>query len=108
MKCILGLVFCLALPVPAVADPAEDYASGFALAQRKGCFECHAIGRREVGPSFAAIAERYRFDLEGRLRLPFVVRGGGAGHWGERFVMWPQQQLTHQEARQLVDWILAQ
>jgi cytochrome c len=75
---------------------------------RKGCFECHAIGRREVGPSFTAIAERYRFDFEGRARLPVVVRGGSAGHWGDRFVMWPQTQLTREEAMQLVDWILAQ
>jgi cytochrome c len=105
---MLGLAFCLALPASVVADSGEDYAGGLALATRKDCFECHAIGRREVGPSFAAIAERYRFDPEGRERLPLVVRGGSAGHWGERFVMWPQTQLTGAEARQLVDWVLAQ
>jgi len=108
MKRILGLAVCLALPAAAVADAGEDYARGFALATSKGCFECHAIGRQEVGPSFAAIAQRYRFDPQGRERLPAVVRGGSAGHWGERFVMWPQTQLTGQEARQLVDWVLAQ
>jgi cytochrome c len=105
---MLGLAFCLALPAPVVAGSGDDYARGFALAMRKDCFECHAIGRREVGPSFAAIAERYRFDPEGRERLPLVVRGGSAGHWGERFVMWPQTQLSDEDVRQLVDWILAQ
>jgi cytochrome c len=108
MKAMVGVVCGLALAGIAAADSADDYGRGFALAMRKGCFECHAIGRREVGPSFVAIAEQYRFDLEGRERLPLVVRGGSAGHWGERFVMWPQTQLTSEEAKQLVDWVLAQ
>ena len=37
-----------------------------------------------------------------------VIRGGSAGHWGERFVMWPQVQLSDAEVQQLIEWILSQ
>ncbi|HZP88899.1 MAG TPA: c-type cytochrome [Burkholderiales bacterium] len=97
----LGLVTAYA----ATAQPFED---AEALAREKGCFECHAIGRTEVGPSFSAIARRYRYDLSARERLPTVIRTGSIGHWGERFAMWPQRQVDAAEARMLVDWILSQ
>jgi len=88
--------------------PGEDFDRGYRLAQEKGCLDCHALGQTTVGPSFRAIAKRYRFYPQQSDRLPAVIRGGSAGHWGDRFVMWPQPRLTAQECRQLVDWILAQ
>jgi cytochrome c551/c552 len=53
-------------------------------------------------------AQRYRRDPQQRDRLPYIIRGGSAGHWGERFVMWPQPRLSDQEIKQLVDWVLSQ
>jgi cytochrome c len=85
-----------------------DFERGYALARQKGCLECHALGYRDVGPSFRSIAQRYRFDLAGRERLPRVIRGGSAGHWGERFIMWPQVQLSDAEVKELVEWILSE
>ena len=109
MKPIIGLLACAALPlVAATALRAQDFDRGYALARQKGCLECHALGWRDVGPSFASIAQRYRFDAKGRERLPYVIRGGSAGHWGERFVMWPQVHLSDAEVKQLVEWILSQ
>jgi len=99
---------CAALPAWALAGTAEDFDRGYQLAQRKGCFDCHALGYADVGPSFRAIARRYRFDPEHQDRLAYIIRGGSAGHWGERFVMWPQVRLTDQEVDQLVDWVLSQ
>jgi cytochrome c len=99
---------CAAVHTYAVAGPAEDFDRGYQLAESKGCFDCHALGYKDVGPSFRAIAQRYRFDPEHQDRLPYIIRGGSAGHWGERFVMWPQRQLTNQEVEQLVGWILSQ
>jgi cytochrome c len=97
------------LPCNAAAAEDDDFdARVRALAESKGCMECHAVGYRDVGPSFRSIADRYRFDPLARDRLPYVIRGGSAGHWGERFVMWPQPRISAGEARQLVDWVLAQ
>lgn len=108
MKTLIALLACAALPVLAWAGPSEKFASGYALANEKGCFECHALGHTEVGPSFRAVARHYRFDPEGREHLPYVVRGGSVGHWGERFAMWPQTRLSDEEVRQLVEWVLSQ
>ena len=108
MKTLLGFLACATLPVLASAGASENFDDGYALANDKGCFECHALGRTEVGPSFAAVARHYRFDPEGRKRLPYVIRGGSAGHWGDRFAMWPQAGLSDEEVRQLVDWVLSQ
>ena len=92
----------------ALAGPADQFDRGYQLAQSKGCFECHALGYRDVGPSFRAIAQRYHLDPEHVDRLPCIIRGGSAGHWGERFVMWPQTPLTDEEVNELVAWILSQ
>jgi cytochrome c len=109
MKSIRLFAFaCSVLPTFALAGPAEDFDRGYQLAESKGCFDCHALGYTDIGPSFRAIAQRYRFDPEHQDRLPYIIRGGSAGHWGERFVMWPQVRLTNQEVGQLVDWILSQ
>ena len=104
----LLVLACAALPMCALAGPAEDFDRGYRLAEEKGCFDCHALGYTDVGPSFRAIAQRYRFDPEYAALLPFIIRGGSAGHWGDRFVMWPQVRLSNQEVEQLVDWILSQ
>ena len=101
------LIAALALPV-AAASTGADFDSGYRLAQEKGCLDCHALGQTTVGPSFRAIAKRYRFNPQQPERLPAVIRGGSAGHWGDRFVMWPQPRLSDEEVRQLVDWILSQ
>lgn len=108
MKSIIGLLACAAPLTVAATALGADFDRGYALARQKGCLECHAIGWRDVGPSFSAIAQRYRFDAEGQKRLPYVIRGGSAGHWGDRFVMWPQVPLSDAEVKELVDWILSQ
>jgi cytochrome c len=79
-----------------------------ALAERKGCFECHAVGWRLVGPAFTEVAARYRGKPDARDELVDKVRFGGSRHWGERFNMWPQTNLSDEEAYALVEWILEQ
>jgi cytochrome c len=101
-------IACAALPMFALAGPAEDFDRGYRLAEEKGCFDCHGLGYTDLGPSFRSIARRYRFDPEHQYQLPIIIRGGSAGHWGDRFVMWPQPRLTNQEVEQLVAWILSQ
>jgi cytochrome c len=108
MKSATALLVCAALPSLAVAGAPEDFASGYALAQERGCLECHALTYRDAGPSFPAIAHRYRYDPLARERLPQVIRGGSAGHWGERFIMWPQPRLNDAEVQVLIDWVLSQ
>jgi cytochrome c len=97
----------IGLPAP-LASAADDFDRGLKLAEQKGCMDCHALGRSYVGPSFAAIAKHYQSTPDYRARLSYIIRGGSAGHWGDRFVMWPQASITDQEIRQLIDWIVSQ
>jgi cytochrome c len=94
-----------ALLAPARAD---DPGRGLALADKRGCLECHALGWTNVGPGFADIATRYRYQAGTREMLVDKIRFGGAQHWGERFNMWPQTNVTEEEVYELVDWILQQ
>jgi cytochrome c len=108
IKAIVSLLAAGALSAAAAAGIPEDFERGYELALDKGCFDCHDLGYRLVGPSFRSIAQRYRFDESQRQRLPGVIRGGSIGHWGDRFAMWPQRNLDDQEVRTLVDWVLSQ
>jgi cytochrome c len=94
-----------ALLAPALA---ADPGRALFLADKRGCLECHAIGWRNVGPSFSAIAKRYRYQTGARAMLADKIRFGGTQHWGERFNMWPQTTVPDEEVYELVDWILQQ
>jgi cytochrome c len=107
MKICIALV-CSLLAAGASAQTEDAFDRGYALAGKKGCFECHALGRDYVGPSFRAIAERYRMQPESRAQLAETIRSGSRGHWGERFNMWPQVHFTEAELTRLVDWVLMQ
>ena len=108
MKTFICLLFLAVPPILALAGAGEDFDRGYHLARAKGCFECHALGSRDAGPSFRAIAQSYRHDPEYRAKLPYVIRGGSMGHWGDRFAMWPQPNLSDKEMKLLVDRILSQ
>ncbi|HTS52142.1 MAG TPA: c-type cytochrome [Burkholderiales bacterium] len=90
------------------ANAEDEVARGYALAGEKGCFECHTMSYAYIGPSFRALAERYRLDPDTRAQLPGIIRAGSRGHWGERFAMRPRTHLTDEQVNALIDWILSQ
>lgn len=98
---IVSLVFLLA----ATPAPAADEEP---LAQASGCLNCHAPAKRMVGPSFKAIASRYKDDPSAESQLIKKVKNGGAGVWGE-IPMPPNGSRVNDAAIQtLVRWILSQ
>lgn len=80
--------------------------AGRALAERKGCLGCHAIESQLVGPSYQAVAERYRDQAGAEAELVQRIRAGGSGRWGS-MAMPPQAQLGEADARRLAKWILS-
>ncbi len=82
-----------------------------ALAKRSGCFECHGVEQRIIGPAFRDIAAKYKADTSARAALIETVTHGGKGHWTEfsRGVPMPPYsgRLSDTEIQQLVDWVLA-
>lgn len=94
----LGAIFLTLAPGLAGADDA--------LARSRQCDSCHAAARKVIGPSYAAIAERYRGQPQAADVLAVKIRQGGAGTWGA-VPMPANTQVDAAEARRLVAWILS-
>ncbi|MEJ7621621.1 MAG: c-type cytochrome [Aquificaceae bacterium] len=75
-----------------------------AFAQQKGCFACHGMNNKKVGPSFKEIAERYAGQPNVE-ELAKRIKNGVVGVWGQ--VPMPPQNVTEQEAKDLAKWILS-
>jgi cytochrome c len=89
--------------MPKAADASRGPA---ALARESNCLACHATASRMVGPSFREMAERYRGDAKAEATLSGRVRAGVQGNWGA-IPMPPHPNLSEEDARSLVRWILS-
>jgi len=78
-----------------------------AIADDHGCFSCHGLVHKQVGPGFAQIAERYRDDPAMPAQLAARIRSGSVGSWG-RVIMPRQPQVSEADARVLAAWVLSQ
>lgn len=81
------------------------------LAKRSGCFACHDIERKVVGPAWRDVATRYRGDPEARARLIKKVHEGGKGSWSEVTggVTMPaySPRVASADIEKLVDFVLS-
>ena len=76
------------------------------LARSKNCVACHSVERKMIGPTYKAMAERYRKDESAiKLLSEKIVKGGG-GNWGQ-LPMPPQPGVSPEEAEALAKWILS-
>jgi cytochrome c len=82
-----------------------------ALAKKSGCFACHAIGKKIVGPDWKDVAARYKGDAAARDALIKKVKTGGKGNWTEvtKGVPMPpySPRVKDEDIAKLVDFILA-
>lgn len=65
------------------AVPQIGFDGGAAIMRRSACLSCHQLATPSVGPTFLAIADRYRTDASAEARLIAKVRDGGSGAWGD-------------------------
>jgi cytochrome c len=84
---------------PALAD--------MALATAKNCMACHAVDKKLVGPSYKDVAAKYAGQKDAVDKLSAKVIKGGSGVWGP-IPMPANAQVTPDESRKLVAWILTQ
>lgn len=77
-----------------------------ALAKAKGCFACHAVDKKLVGPAYKDVAAKYKGQGDAVAKLSAKVKAGGKGVWGE--VPMPPNNITDDEAKKLVTWVLSQ
>jgi cytochrome c len=83
-----------------------EYSRGKVLIDKSDCNTCHALDRAINGPSFQAVAERYRGNQFAVRNLSLKVRKGGAGNWGQT-VMSAHPQVSEEDAGEMVRWILS-
>jgi cytochrome c len=75
-----------------------------ALAKSKNCFTCHQVDKKVIGPSYKDVAAKYKAaDIP---KLVEKVKKGGSGVWGA--VPMAPNNVTDDEAKRLVTWILSQ
>jgi cytochrome c len=96
---------CLFISVGLIAGAGSVSASED-LARKSGCFACHAIDKKVIGPSYKEIAAKYKGDAGAEARLIEKLQKGGAGIWGEVF-MPPMQAVPEADFKILVKWILS-
>lgn len=77
-----------------------------ALADKSGCFSCHSMKEKVIGPAFASVAEKYKGDAQAAERLSKKIREGGKGVWGQ-IPMPPHGNLGEDDARKLAEWVLS-
>jgi cytochrome c len=85
----------------------EKFAEGKRLIDGSDCKSCHAVDKLVNGPSFMAVAERYRNNKD--FAVPAIYRKiiyGGVGNWGQS-AMLPHPMIREEEAIQMALWILA-
>ncbi len=80
---------------------------GKSLVESSDCKACHTIDQVSVGPSFTAIAQKYREDRRALNTLAAKIIEGGGGNWGTEHVMSAHPQLSQQDAREMVSYIFS-
>ncbi len=67
---------------------------------------CHDVAQKKVGPAYKDVAAKYKGDAKAPAMLAAKVKAGGKGAWGE--IPMPPNNVTDDEAKKLVAWVLAQ
>ena len=98
--CFLILFFYLRAALAANNDQ-----QAFALAKQNACLGCHAINKKIVGPSFEAVALKYKNDSSAQTFLKNKILKGGAGSWGV-VPMPANAKLSDADLSLLTGWIL--
>lgn len=75
------------------------------LANSKGCFACHQVDRKVIGPAWLEVSQKYD-----QKDIPYLVNKiieGGTGVWGN--VPMPPNRgiVTEEEAKKLASWIIS-
>lgn len=96
---IATLAAGVAASTPAFAD--------MQLATAKNCMACHAVDKKLVGPSYKDVAAKYADQKDAADKLAVKVMKGGSGVWGP-VPMPANAQVSADEAKKLVAWILSQ
>ena len=90
------------------AEPTDLETAALALVEQHGCFTCHAIDHKVIGPAWKDVAAKYRGDPGAEDRLVKKVSNGGKGVWGNTVAMPPfGPYVKEADIRTLVRFVLS-
>lgn len=93
-----------------VAKQTPDTSSnavGRDLAQKSGCFTCHTIEKKLVGPAWIDVAAKYRGQKDAEAMLVGKVSKGGGGVWGAVPMPPNSPRVSESDIKVLVHFILS-
>jgi sulfite dehydrogenase len=93
------------MPAPVIAK--EKTIDAKQLMMKSGCFNCHNVQTKIIGPAYKDVAAKYRGNPDAVAKVSHQIRNGGSGLWGP-FPMPPFKQLSDAQVKILADWILGQ
>lgn len=84
----------------------SKYIKGQQMIATLDCRACHSLDQASVGPTYMAIASRYKNRPDAVANLSDKIIKGGSGSWGER-AMTPHPELSKTDAEEIVNYILS-
>ena len=80
---------------------------GKTLIANSDCKACHMIDKPSVGPTFLAVASRYKGQPGITERLAKKIIEGGGGSWSKDHIMSAHPQIPAQDAQEMVKYIFS-
>lgn len=102
---LLLMMACAQAVVAAPALSAKDAAAAHELAKGHGCFSCHAVDEKIVGPAYSKVAAKYGDDKDAVASVAQSIRNGSVGKWG-RAAMPPHASMSQEDINLLARWVL--
>jgi cytochrome c len=96
-----------AAPAAAQGAAAMSIEEGSALAKKSGCFACHNVERKIIGPSWNDVGAKYKDDPAARDNLVKWIHTGGTGRWGTAVMPPYSPRVADADIEKLADFILS-
>jgi cytochrome c len=86
-----------------------DATAAEALARQSGCFKCHAVDKKKVGPPFKESSAKYKGQKDAGAKLTKHVTGGGKMKTedGKEEDHPAVKSKKPEDIKNLVDWVLS-
>ena len=75
------------------------------LAKNNGCFACHSVKLKVLGPSFIDVSNKYENNKANQIMLMDKIKKGGSGNWGN-VPMMAHPNISNDDLNLMVRWIL--
>lgn len=92
----------------APAKPTLPLPPASAFIEQKHCLACHTTDAEVRAPLWPRIADHYKGDKEAVNKLSEKIIKGGSGSFGQEKMPSQYKNITPDEAKYMVEWILKQ